>query len=111
MSKTYVIGDLHGCYDEFIELSNQIGITENDLVIALCDIVDRGNKSVELFQYFKENDNSIVLTGNHERKHQRGILNYSQEIVKVQFANDYTEFVNWTEKLPYFPTSMKLMMH
>ncbi|NOQ70634.1 MAG: hypothetical protein GQ574_01450 [Crocinitomix sp.] len=44
MSKTFVIGDLHGCYDEFIALSNQIGITENDLVISLGDIVDRGSK-------------------------------------------------------------------
>jgi len=102
MNKTFVIGDLHGCYDEFIELSNQIGITENDLVISLGDIVDRGNKSVELFHYFKNRANSIVLMGNHERKHLRGILSYSQEIVKVQFADEYSDFVKWIEKLPYY---------
>ncbi|MFS4457506.1 metallophosphoesterase [Maribacter sp. 2304DJ31-5] len=112
MSKTFVIGDLHGCYDEFIELSNQIGITKNDLVISLGDIVDRGNKSVELYNYFKNRENSIVLMGNHERKHQRGILSYSQEIVKVQFADEYTEFVKWTETLPYFfETNEAIIVH
>jgi serine/threonine protein phosphatase 1 len=102
MSKTYIIGDLHGCFDEFIELTNQIGINDNDLVISLGDIVDRGNKSVELYRYFKNRENSIVLMGNHERKHQRGILSYSQEIVKVQFGDEYNEFVKWTESLEYF---------
>ncbi len=112
MSKTFVIGDLHGCYDEFIELSNQIGITKNDLVISLGDIVDRGNKSVELYNYFKNRENSIVLMGNHERKHQRGILSYSQEIVKVQFADEYIEFVKWTETLPYFfETNEAIIVH
>ncbi|MCH2195264.1 metallophosphoesterase [Kordia sp.] len=59
MSKTYIIGDIHGCYDEFIELIAQIGVTDDDLVISLGDIVDRGNKSVELYHYFKNRKNSI----------------------------------------------------
>ncbi len=102
MNKTFVVGDLHGCYDEFIALSNQIGIADSDLLIALGDIVDRGNKSQELYHYFKNRDNSVVLMGNHERKHQRGILSYSQEIVKVQFAEQYEEFKAWTNTLPYY---------
>ncbi len=32
-SKTYVFGDIHGCYDEFIELTQKIGITDDDLII------------------------------------------------------------------------------
>ncbi|MFK8046262.1 MAG: metallophosphoesterase [Crocinitomicaceae bacterium] len=112
MSHTFVVGDLHGCYDEFIELSNQIGITENDLIISLGDIVDRGNKSVELYRYFKNRGNSVVLMGNHERKHQRGILSYSQEIVKVQFASEYSEFLQWTENLPYYyETKEAIIVH
>ena len=102
MNKTFVVGDLHGCYDEFIALSNQIGIADSDLLISLGDIVDRGNKSLELYHYFKNRDNSVVLMGNHERKHQRGILSYSQEIVKVQFAEEYEEFKAWTNTLPYY---------
>jgi len=102
MSKTYVIGDIHGCFDEYMTLANKIGIKEEDLVISLGDIVDRGNKSVELFRYFKERKNAIVLMGNHERKHLRGILSYSQEIVKVQFGTEYDHFIQWVKTLPYY---------
>lgn len=110
--RTFVVGDLHGCFDEFIELSKRIGIVESDLVISVGDIVDRGNKSVELYRYFKNRRNSIVLMGNHERKHQRGILSYSQEIVKVQFSSEYNDFLKWTETLPYYyETKEALIVH
>lgn len=112
MSRTFVVGDLHGCYDEFVELTNRIGITENDLVISLGDIVDRGNKSYELYEYFKNRENSVVLMGNHERKHLRGILSYSQEIVKVQFAEKYDDFLNWLKTLSYYyETDEAIIVH
>lgn len=112
MSKTYVIGDIHGCYDEFIALTKQIGITDDDFIISLGDIVDRGNKSVEIFEYFKNRKNSIVLMGNHERKHLKGVLSYSQEIVKVQFQDKYNEFLEWSKTLPYFyETNSAIIVH
>ncbi len=112
MSKTYIIGDIHGCYDEFIELTKQIGITDDDLIISLGDIVDRGAKSVELFEYFRKRKNSVVLMGNHERKHLNGILSYSQEIVKVQFGSKYNEFLEWLKSLPYFyETDSAIIVH
>lgn len=112
MSKTYVIGDIHGCYDEFIALSQQIGITEDDLIIALGDIVDRGAQSVALFDYFKNRENAVVLMGNHERKHLNGVLSYAQEIVKVQFQDRYGEFLAWLKTLPYFyETDTAIIVH
>lgn len=110
MSKTYIIGDIHGCYDEFIELMNQIGVTDDDLVISLGDIVDRGNKSLELYHYFKNRTNSVVLMGNHERKHLNGVLSYSQEIVKVQFGDEYEDFRKWLETLPYYYETPEAMI-
>lgn len=112
MAKTYVIGDIHGCYDEFIELTQQMGVTDDDLIVSLGDIVDRGNKSLELYQYFKNRRNAVVLMGNHERKHLKGVLNYSQEIVKVQFGNTYEEFLEWIRSLPYYyATNDALIVH
>lgn len=112
MSKTYVIGDIHGCYDELIKLTKQIGITDDDLIISLGDIVDRGNKSLEVYEYFKNRKNSVVLIGNHERKHLNGVLSYSQEIVKVQFNNKYSEFLKWLKTLPYFyETDAAIIVH
>ena len=100
--RTIVIGDIHGCYDELIELISEINVSEEDLIIALGDIVDRGNKSKEVFQFFQNRKNSIVLMGNHERKHLQENLTYAQEIVKLQMDDDYEDFVQWINALPIY---------
>ncbi|WP_155885994.1 metallophosphoesterase [Lachnospira multipara] len=42
----YVVGDIHGCFDEWITLKNNIEkIDEEACFILLGDIIDRGNKS------------------------------------------------------------------
>ena len=53
MKRQIIIGDIHGCFDEFEALLEEIGITDEDEIISLGDIVDRGPKSVELYEYFK----------------------------------------------------------
>lgn len=100
--RTFVIGDIHGCYDELITLTKKINLKDEDLLISLGDLVDRGNKSKEVYEYFKNRPNSVVLMGNHERKHLKGILSYAQEIVKVQFGEEYSEFIDWVKNLKYY---------
>jgi serine/threonine protein phosphatase 1 len=100
--RTFIIGDIHGCFDELIELTEKIGLTESDMLISVGDIVDRGNKSKEVYEYFLNRPNSKVLVGNHERKHQNKILSYAQEIVKVQFGVDYENFLKWIDTLNYY---------
>ncbi|AEA45219.1 metallophosphoesterase [Fluviicola taffensis] len=110
--RTFVIGDIHGCFDELIELTEKIQLKEDDLLISLGDIVDRGNKSKEVYDYFKSRPNSLVLIGNHERKHQNKILSYSQEIVKVQFGDEYESFLNWLDTLGYYyETADAIIVH
>ncbi|UHO38874.1 metallophosphoesterase [Chryseobacterium capnotolerans] len=110
--RTFVIGDIHGCYDELIALTKSINLKDEDLLVSLGDIVDRGNKSKEVYEYFKNRPNSIVLMGNHERKHLNGILSYAQEIVKVQFGEQYAEFIDWLKTLNYYhETDDALIIH
>lgn len=112
MTKTFVIGDIHGCYDELLTLLEQMQVTDNDVVVSLGDIVDRGKQSQEVYQYFKNRPNSVVLMGNHERKHLNGILSYSQEIVKVQFGEAYPDFVQWLGGLGYYyETKEAIVVH
>lgn len=110
--KTIIIGDIHGCYDELIELTEKVQLTDQDLLISLGDIVDRGGKSKEVYEFFKNRPHSIVLMGNHERKHQNGILSYSQEIVKVQFGEEYGAFLSWLNTLGYYyETEEAIIIH
>ncbi|SHM94960.1 serine/threonine protein phosphatase 1 [Chitinophaga jiangningensis] len=102
MNRTIIVGDIHGCYDELMLLLDQVNLTPEDLLIAVGDIVDRGNKSLEVYRYLRHRPNTVVLMGNHERKHLNGILSYSQEIVRLQFGPEYPEFIQWLKTLPYY---------
>lgn len=102
MKRTFVIGDIHGCFEEFQQLLKLVEIQPEDELVSVGDIVDRGPGSQTLYEFFRDRPNAKVLMGNHERKHARGVLSYSQEIVKVQMGDDYGEFVEWCKNLPYY---------
>jgi len=102
MSRTFVIGDIHGCFTSLMELTAKIGLKSDDLLISVGDIVDRGNQSKEVYHFFRNRPGSIVLIGNHERKHMNGVLSYAQDIVKLQFGNEYPAFLEWCAGLRYF---------
>jgi len=112
MQRDIIIGDIHGCYDELLELLAELAVTDDDRVISVGDLVDRGPKSFEAWKFFEARRNSVVLMGNHERKHVRGVLSYSQEIVRLQFGDQYEAFRRWAAKLPYFlETPDALVVH
>jgi serine/threonine protein phosphatase 1 len=102
MTRKIVIGDIHGCYDELLDLLDRIGPSEDDLLIPVGDIVDRGPKSVQVFDFFQSRKNAVVLMGNHERKHVRDVLSLSQKITRSQFDRNYTKARSWMSTLPYF---------
>jgi len=68
----YCCSDLHGCFDEFLELLKKINFTNNDTMYILGDNIDRGRKPIELLKYIYEHENIISLMGNHEEF----LLNY-----------------------------------
>jgi serine/threonine protein phosphatase 1 len=100
--RTIVVGDIHGCYTELMQLLAKVQLTDRDWLISVGDIVDRGSDSVKVYDFLKDRPNTIVLMGNHERKHLKGTLSYSQEIVKLQFGDRYPEFLAWVSHLPYY---------
>jgi serine/threonine protein phosphatase 1 len=110
--RTIVVGDIHGCYEELRQLIAKAEIREDDCLISLGDIVDRGVDSVKVYDFLKNRPNTIVIMGNHERKHLRQTLSYSQEIVKLQFGERYQEFLEWVKDLPYYyETDAAIFVH
>lgn len=64
---TYVISDLHGHYDPFLDLLDQVSFSAADELYILGDIVDRGPKSIEMIDWvMNAADNVHMLRGNHE---------------------------------------------
>ena len=71
METTYVIGDIHGCYDKLIALMNKINIDlDSEKLVFLGDYIDRGPDSYEVVDYLinlkKKYPDIVFIKGNHE---------------------------------------------
>ncbi len=72
--RVFVVGDLHGCFDELqvmlAHLRNELSLSPDDLLIFLGDYIDRGPKSKEVIEQMlaikRERPNTVFLKGNHE---------------------------------------------
>ncbi len=67
-ARTIIVGDIHGCIDEFMQLLSMLRFSEDDLLITVGDMVDRGPGSWDVARFFKENTNAYSVLGNHERR-------------------------------------------
>lgn len=63
---TYLMSDLHGEYDKFIKMLTKISFSDNDKLIIIGDIFDRGEKPLQILDYIINKDNIELLLGNHE---------------------------------------------
>lgn len=63
----YVTSDLHGCpLEEFQQLLDRAGFSEDDFLFILGDVIDRGKNSAELLLWLTEQPNMQLILGNHE---------------------------------------------
>jgi len=59
-----IIGDVAGRFDELMELLKIM--PQDEKILLVGDIIDRGPKSKEVIEWAMNNPNVIVLMGNHE---------------------------------------------
>lgn len=78
MNRTIVIGDLHGCHDEALDLFERAAVTADDRVIFAGDLVDRGPKPRECVELAMLHESVI---GNHEEKHLQQRKRRSEDLV------------------------------
>ena len=69
----YVIGDIHGCYEELLGLLQAISFdATKDIVIFLGDYIDRGLRNYEVLRWIdrvkNDKDHYVLLRGNHEQE-------------------------------------------
>ena len=62
----YVMSDLHGNYEGFMSILEQIHFSEDDELYIDGDVVDRGREGIKLLQYMMMQPNIYPLIGNHE---------------------------------------------
>lgn len=70
--RTVIIGDIHGCYKEFLALLSKLKFDEKlDVLILNGDLIDRGPDSYEVVQFVMElqgrmKERLVFVRGSHE---------------------------------------------
>lgn len=62
----YVLSDVHGEADRFMQMIQKISLGQEDILYILGDVVDRGPNGVELLNYIRSQKTMVMLMGNHE---------------------------------------------
>ena len=66
---TYVMSDLHGCFNEFHEMLKKTGFSGSDRMILAGDLIERGPQNYEMLRWLETcPENIILLRGNHEQE-------------------------------------------
>ena len=106
--RTLVVGDIHGCYSEFLELLDKAGLAEDDEIIALGDIVNRGPDSDRAIQFFMNGSNARSVLGNHEHRHLAALsgdteFDFCLDITRRQLGEkSYHLAIGYISRLPSY---------
>lgn len=103
----YAIGDVQGCFDELLELLDEISFNpELDQLWFAGDLVNRGPKSVEVLRFVKNlGERAVVVLGNHDFHllavaHGCGKKLRQDTLQQVLDAPDSDELISWLRHRP-----------
>ncbi|PID65725.1 MAG: diadenosine tetraphosphatase [Gammaproteobacteria bacterium] len=102
----YIIGDVHGCYDELLALLQKIRFhLAHDKLVFVGDLVNRGRHSVDVLRFVKGlGDSAQVVLGNHDIS----LLAYAvgayhgrkSDFPQIVQAADSEALLNWLRQQP-----------
>ena len=62
----FACSDIHGQFDLFRKMLDDIRFSEDDILYIVGDIIDRGPGSIPMLQEIMKNENIMCTIGNHE---------------------------------------------
>lgn len=107
MGRTIVIGDIHGCFDELTDLLNVVELKSDDRVVAVGDLIVKGEKNREVLDLFIDDPRFSSVIGNHDRalrQRWRGEpvrLTKAQKVTSIELENDQERYLAFLRSLPY----------
>ena len=75
---TYVMSNLHGCYQKYKEMLAKINFKDSDILYVLGDIVDYGEQPMELIADMSMRYNVYPVVGEHDYKAVRMLREFDQ---------------------------------
>ncbi len=109
----WAVGDIQGCYDSFIKLLKKIEFNpKKDTLWIAGDLVNRGDKSLEVLNYLYSIQDSIrVVLGNHDIAmiaSYYGIKKPNPTIQPIIEAPNAKELIDWLRFQPFLVWSFEL---
>lgn len=107
MSRTIVIGDIHGCFDELILLIQKIDLQANDRVVAVGDLIVKGDKNRAVLELFISDARLTSVLGNHDLallRFWRGEavdLTSSQQRAYTELRSGERRYCDYLSSLPF----------
>jgi len=62
----YVMSDIHGGYEYFRRILDEIRFSDSDVLYVIGDVIDRGPHNIEMLQFCRCINNVYLIKGNHE---------------------------------------------
>ena len=106
-SRTIVVGDLHGCYDELTDLLDKAKFSEDDRVVCVGDLITKGPKNREVLELFMSDPRFSTVIGNHDlalrrRWHGEDIdLKPAQKEVFKELKAEKDSYTTFFNSLPF----------
>jgi diadenosine tetraphosphatase ApaH/serine/threonine PP2A family protein phosphatase len=107
MGRTIVVGDIHGCFDELTDLLNLIELQKDDQVVAVGDLIVKGEKSQQVLDLFIDDHRFSSVIGNQDRalrQYWRGEpvpLTKAQEATRAELEFNRERYSEYLRSLPY----------
>lgn len=101
-----LIGDIHGCYNEFMRVLEKADFSSTDVLWLTGDLVARGPESLKVLKFVKQQSHQVRLTlGNHDihlLAVYAGISKNSKKdhINQIFKDPDCDELINWLRHQP-----------
>jgi len=106
-TRTIVVGDIHGCYDELMELLEKAEVGEHDRVVSVGDLVAKGPKSREVLELFMTDPRFSTVMGNHDlalRRRWNGEdidLKPAQKETHKELKGEKEAYLNFLNRVPF----------
>ena len=106
-SRTIVIGDIHGCYDELEDMLAEVRFNTDDRLVSVGDLITKGPKSREVLERFMSDPQFSAVMGNHDlalRRKWNGEkikLKDSQKPTNKELKKDKERYLAYLNSLPF----------
>lgn len=106
-SRTIVVGDIHGCYDELTSLLDKVAFGADDRLICVGDLITKGPKNREVLELFMTDPRFAAVIGNHDlalRRRWNGEkfkLKPSQKPTHKELKADKERYLPYLNRLPF----------